>query len=277
MTDFIKKYIDVNNLEGVLLYCCIILLIGWFFSVIFRRLLVLLLKKESKKGGNHLTSVNFTKNSIRFIFFVIAFILIIGTVPFLRKQATLIFSGAGIIAAIIGFAAQAAIANLIAGMFIVMFKPFRIGDYIKLDKERVGIVTDITLRHTVINTFENKRLIIPNSIISTESILNHTIEESKVLSFNNLKVGLNANIDQVRKIILEEAEKLEYSTIDDDKNIAEMRVIDIYESYIHVRAYIWISEPFQEFKMKCKFKENVHKRFLKENIEMPIPKRKIIS
>ncbi|OED37571.1 hypothetical protein AB832_05080, partial [Flavobacteriaceae bacterium (ex Bugula neritina AB1)] len=270
MTDFIKKYIDVNNLEGILLYCFIILFISWFFSLAFRKLLVLFLNRSKKKGVGNLTSLNFTKNSIRFIFLIVAFILIIGTVPFLRKQATLIFSGAGIIAAIIGFAAQAAIANLIAGIFIVMFKPFRIGDYIKLDTERVGIVTDITLRHTVINTFENKRLIIPNSIISTESILNHTIEESKVLSFNNLKVGLNADIDLVRKIILEEAEKLEFSTVDDDKNVAEVRVIDIYESYIHIRAYIWISEPFQEFKMKCKLKERVHKRFLQENIEMPI-------
>ena len=138
-------------------------------------------------------------------------------------------------------------------------------------------MVDITLRHTVINTFENKRLIIPNSIISTESILNHTIEESRVLSFNNLKVGLNADIDLVRKIILEEAEKLEYSTVDDANNVAEVRVIDIYESYIHIRAYVWISEPFKEFRMKCKLKEMVHKRFLEENVEMPIPKRKIVT
>ncbi|WP_367589801.1 mechanosensitive ion channel family protein [Aquimarina sp. 2201CG1-2-11] len=239
--------------------------------------MVLFLNKNQTIASTNVTSLKFAKNSIKFVFFLLAFIVIIGTVPFLRRQATLIFSGAGILAAIIGFAAQAAISNLIAGVFIVIFKPFRIGDYIKLDKERVGIVVDITLRHTVINTFENKRLIIPNSIISTESILNHTIEESRVLSFNNLKVGLNADIDLVRKIILEEAEKLEYSTVDDDNNAAEVRVIDIYESYIHIRAYVWISEPFKEFRMKCKLKEKVHKRFLEENVEMPIPKRKVVT
>ncbi len=278
MTDLLLKYIDINDLEGVILYCFIILLISWLFSWIFRKLMVLFLNKsQTIIGSTNVTSLRFAKNSVKFVFFLIAFILIIGTVPFLRRQATIIFSGAGILAAIIGFAAQAAISNLIAGVFIVIFKPFRIGDYIKLDKERVGIVVDITLRHTVINTFENKRLIIPNSIISTESILNHTIEESRVLSFNNLKIGLNADIDLVRQIILEEAEKLEYSTVDDDNNAAEVRVIDIYESYIHIRAYVWISEPFKEFRMKCKLKERVHKRFLEENIEMPIPKRKVIS
>ncbi len=280
MTEIIKKYINVEDIEGVILYAFIIILISWGISLIFKWLLIVFLNRRQKQGSYNVTKLKFVKNSIRFIFIIIAFVIIVGTVPFLRRQATLIFSGAGILAAIIGFAAQAAISNLIAGVFIVLFEPFRIGDYIKLDLERVGIVIDITLRHTVINTFENKRLIIPNSIISTESILNHTIEDSKVLSFNNFKIGLRADIDVVRTIILEEAAKLEFIakfTKEENKVVSEVRVIDVHESYVHMRAYVWISEPFKEFKMKCKLKENVHKRFLEENIEMPIPIRKIVN
>jgi small-conductance mechanosensitive channel len=203
-------------------------------------------------------------------------------VPKLRQQATFIFSGAGIIAAIIGFAAQSAISNLIAGLFIVIFKPFRVGDYIKLDDQRIGIVDDITLRHTVINNFENKRLIIPNSVISTESVLNHTIDDSKVLSFNNFYVGMHANIDQVRKIIQEESSHLDnliHHTFETDIKIdtAEVRVIEAKEGYIHVRAYIWLSEPFAEFKTKCMLLEAVHKRFQKEDVPMPITLHKIVE
>jgi len=204
------------------------------------------------------------------------------TVPSLRSKATLIFSGAGILAAIIGFAAQAALSNLIAGVFIVVFKPFRVGDYIKLDEERIGIVQDITLRHTVINNFENKRLIIPNSIISTESVLNHTIDDSHVLSFNDFKLGLFADIDFAKKIIEEEALRLDgvidYRTPSEvvtTTNQIETRVIEVFESYIHLRAYVWINDPFMEFKIKCALRELVHKRFVKEQIEMPIPVRKI--
>ncbi|WP_108869056.1 mechanosensitive ion channel family protein [Aquimarina aquimarini] len=277
MTKFIKKYIDVEHIEGIILYVLVILLITWGISQVVKWLLVLFLNRKQKQGSYNVTKLKFVKNSIRFILFMIAFVIIMGTVPFLRRQATFIFSGAGILAAIIGFAAQAAISNLIAGVFIVLFEPFRIGDYIKLDSERVGIVIDITLRHTVINTFENKRLIIPNSLISTESILNHTIEDSKVLSFNNFKIGLNADIDVVRKIITEEALQLEFIAHIENKKSPEVRVIDVHESYIHVRAYVWISEPFQEFKMKCKLKERVQKRFLNEKIEMPIPLRRIIN
>ncbi len=280
MIEFLKTKINTDYIEG-LLYIIVIIIISWVFSLLFRKLLVLVDSKQ-KKGNYRITSLKFIQNSVQFLFLLIAFIVIIGTVPFLRRQAAFIFSGAGILAAIIGFAAQAAISNLIAGVFIVIFEPFRIGDYIKLDVERVGIVVDITLRHTVINTFENKRLIIPNSIISTESILNHTIEDSMILSFNNFKIGLNADIDLVRRIINEEAETLEYiahhhsSESTGDQSI-DVRVIEVFESYIHIRAYIWISEPFQEFKMKCKLKEQVHKRFLFEGVEMPIPLLRVMQ
>lgn len=240
--------------------------------------------KRRKTGNETKTSMLFFRNSIKFFVGLFALIYIIATVPTLRSKATLIFSGAGILAAILGFAAQAALSNLIAGAFIVMFRPFRVGDYIKLDAQRMGIVEDITLRHTVINNFENKRLIIPNSIISTESILNHNIEDSHILSFNNFKIGIRADIDLAKKIIQEEAEKLEFvidnrtpEEVMQNKPQIEVRVIEVLDSYIHLRAYIWLNNPFKEFKIQCDLKEAVYKRFRKEGIQMPIPVRRIIN
>jgi small-conductance mechanosensitive channel len=211
-------------------------------------------------------------------------LIILFTVPFFRKQVRYIFSGAGILAAIIGFAAKDAISNLIAGLFIVLFRPFRIGDYIKLEKGNIGIVEDITLRHTVIKTFENKRLIIPNSVISTESVLNFTIQDSKILSFNDFMVGLDSDIDLAKNIISEEASELAFvidnrtpQEIIDGAQEFDVRLIDVTESGIHIRAYVWLIDPLQEFKMKSCFKESVHKRFRVEGISLPIPLRKIIN
>lgn len=274
---------NLDSFFGILAYVLLVVLIAWVLSRIIRAIIIQLikLKKEDRYGR---TSIQFFKNSVAFVVGLLSVIYIIMTVPAFRSKATLIFSGAGILAAIIGFAAQAALSNLIAGAFIVIFRPFRVGDYIKLDEARVGIVEDITLRHTVINNFENKRLIIPNSVISTDSVLNHTIEDSHVLSFNNFKIGLQADIDLVRKIIQEEAIKLP-SVIDfrtpeqvlADVNQVDVRVIDVHPDFIHVRAYVWLNEPFKEFKTKCELKEVVHKRFIKEGISLPIPIHKIIS
>lgn len=275
MSVFTKNIISPDSYIGILGYCFLVIIIAWLLSRLTRYIILLLLRtRSSDKFGR--TSIQFLRNSVNFFMGFFALIFIVMTVPSFRSKATIIFSGAGIIAAIIGFAAQAALSNLIAGAFIVIFKPFRVGDYIKLDDARVGIVEDITLRHTVINNFENKRLIIPNSVISTDSVLNHTIEDSNVLSFNNFKVGLKANIDLARKIIQEEAVKLPM-VMDPDTSMVDVRVIDIHENHIHMRAYVWMNEPFQEFRGKCALKEAVHKRFLKEGVDLPIPFTKVIQ
>ena len=281
--EIINSILQLDSVARILVYIIVVLFISWLFSRFLRFIIVAYLKKsKSEKYKN--TSLQFLKNSIKFFIILFAIFYIVMTVPAFKSKAAIIFSGAGILAAIIGFAAQAAISNLIAGAFIVIFKPFRVGDYIKLDEHRIGIVEDITLRHTVINNFENKRLIIPNSIISTESVLNHTIEDSHILSFNNFKVGLFADIELAKKIIEEEALKLDgvidYRTPTEvltTTNQIEVRVIDVYESYIHLRAYIWVNDPLEEFKVKCALKEVVHKRFIKEGLDLPIPLRKIFK
>jgi len=279
----VDEILKLDSAWSIAIYIMVVLVLSWGFSRLMRSVIVTYLKR-SKSDKYKNTSLQFLKNSIKFFIVLLALFYIIMTVPSLRSKATLIFSGAGILAAIIGFAAQAALSNLIAGVFIVIFKPFRVGDYIKLDEERIGIVQDITLRHTVINNFENKRLIIPNSIISTESVLNHTIEDSHILSFNNFKLGLFADLDVAKLIIEEEALKLEgvidYRTPTEvltATNQIETRVVDIQESYIHIRAYVWINDPFKEFKIKCALKESVHKRFVKEGIDLPIPLRKVYN
>ena len=283
MKTFVDNFLKLDSFWNILLFVMLVFFCAWIISRLIRFVVIQIIKRK-KTGQEGKTNMLFFRNSIKFFVGLIALVYIIATVPTLRSKATLIFSGAGILAAIIGFAAQAALSNLIAGAFIVMFRPFRVGDYIKLDDTRMGIVVDITLRHTVINNFENKRLIIPNSIISSESILNHNIEDSHILSFNNIKVGMRADIDSAKKIIQEEAEKLEF-VIDNrtpeevlkNQPQIEVRVIEVLDSYIHLRAYVWLNNPFKEFKMKCDLKEAVYKRFRKEGIQMPIPVRRIIN
>ena len=278
---FIDQILKLDSAWNITIYIVVILFVSWLLSRLIRFFIVSYLKK-SKSEKYKKTSLQFLRNSIKFFIVLIALLIIIGTVPVFKDKAAFFFSGAGILAAIIGFAAQAAISNLIAGAFIVIFKPFRVGDYIKLDEHRIGIVEDITLRHTVINNFENKRLIIPNSIISTESVLNHSIEDSHILSFNNFKLGLFADLDLAKKIIEEEALKLDgvidYRTPTEvltTSSHIEVRVIDVHETHVHLRAYVWINDPFMEFKIKCALKESVHRRFVKEAIDMPIPIQKI--
>jgi small-conductance mechanosensitive channel len=274
----------LGSFLNITIYVVLVIFITWLLSRLIRFFLVKYINRKNKDHQYSITRLKFMKNSVKFFLGIIAFLVIVFTIPVFRSKAAIIFSGAGILAAIIGFAAQAAVSNLIAGAFIVLFKPFRVGDFIKLDDFRLGIVEDITLRHTVINTFENKRLIIPNSLISTESIFNHTIDDTYVQSFNNIMVGLHADIDRVKQIITEEAMKLTY--IIDNRtpeeianNVAQIRirVKDINENGIYLRAFIWVSDPYEEFRVKSDLLEAVHKRFIKENIDLPVSLRKMVD
>ncbi|AOW19688.1 mechanosensitive ion channel family protein [Urechidicola croceus] len=285
MKSLIDTFKKLDDFWSILLFVIIVVFFTWLFSRIIRFLLLKILSRKNNKRQRDYstTSLKFMMNSVMFFASIIAFFVIIFSVPVFRAKATLIFSGAGILAAIIGFAAQAAISNLIAGAFIVIFKPFRVGDFIRLDDLRVGIVDDITLRHTVINNFENKRLIIPNSIISTESVLNHTIDDSKVLTFNNFMIGVYADIDLARKIIQEETRKLKYiidnpeSKISKDKNNIDVRVISTENHRIHLRAYIWMNDAFEEYRNRAILNESVHKRFIAEGIDMPVDFHRIVK
>tara|TARA_R110002073_G_scaffold72537_1_gene177462 strand:+ start:458850 stop:459704 length:855 start_codon:yes stop_codon:yes gene_type:complete len=274
----------LNSFLNILLYTLAVLAITWIVSKFTRFLLVKYIGRKNKDDPYSITRLKFAKNSVIFLSYIVAFFVLVFTIPAFRSKATLIFSGAGLLAAIIGFAAQAAVSNLIAGGFIVIFKPFRVGDFIRLDDFRLGIVQDITLRHTVINTFENKRLIIPNSLISTESIFNHTIEDMYVLSFNNFIIGLQADIDRACEIITEEALKLP-NTIDNrtpeevlnGTEQVRIRVREINEVGIYLRALIWVPDPYEEFILKSNLLRAVHKRFRAEGVELPVPLRRIVE
>jgi small-conductance mechanosensitive channel len=204
-------------------------------------------------------------------------------VPKLKALAITLFAGAGILVAIIGFAAQQAFSNIIGGIFIVIFKPFRVGDMIKVGSLPYGLVEDITLRHTVINNFENKRIIIPNSIISSENIINDSIEDSKIRRWIEVGISYDSDIDLAMRIIQEEALKhpdcIDVRTQEEkDAGIPQVlvRLISFGDFSINLRAYVWTSNPIQAPHMHYEINKNIKKRFDVEGVEIPFPYRTLV-
>ncbi len=96
------------------------------------------------------TRLNFFRNALNGIIYVIGFISIIYLIPPLRTISTTLLASAGIFAAVLGFASQQAFSNIISGIFVVVSRPFRVGDVIRVGRdgsmsnELVGTVEDIT-------------------------------------------------------------------------------------------------------------------------------------
>ncbi len=262
----------------------IIILAAYSISFIIRKILGLFIKRNSLKVNVDPTNFSFLKNSISFIIFTAGLIAIFYITPSLKSVSKALFAGAGVLAAIIGFASQKAFSNIISGIFILIFRPFRVTDIIEIGSLNKGIVEEITLRHTIIRNYENRRIIIPNSIISEETIVNSNIIEEKIKKFVEFDISYESDIDLAKKIIYEEAvnHPLIYDNRSEedkqnDKPKAIIRVIRLGEYSITIRAYIWAKNNDDAFILNCDMNESVKKRFDKEGIEIPYPHRTIVQ
>lgn len=279
------KYLSAfyNDYKTVILISCI--LIG---AIVLTRLIRWLIDKSfvtaSEKLNLDKTRYRFFKNAVSFIIWLMAVGAILSLTPKLKALAYTLFAGAGILVAVIGFAAQAAFANIISGVFIVIFKPFRVGDMIKVGALEYGIVEDITLRHTIINNFENKRIIVPNSVISAETIINDNIEDTKVCRFIEVGISYDSDIDLATKILQDEALKnhkcIDARTELEKKNNepqVKVRLMSFGDFSVNLRAYVWTNDPQNAPQMHSEINIAIKKRFDKEGIEIPFPYRTIVN
>ena len=273
--------IKVDFYTGIVIVS--VLVIAFLVARLIRWLINQAYKRESKLIKVDPTTYKFAKNAISFIIWLIALAVIAMMIPQLKALAVALFAGAGILFAIAGFAAQSAFANIIAGIFIVIFKPFRVGDLIKVGDQDRGIVEDITLRHTVIVNFENKRIVIPNSIISDETVINDNITEKKTCKY--IEVGISYDSDLEKAIsIMQEVSCLHPHFLDnrdpqeliDDINPVEVRVLKFDDFSVNLRAYVWTAEPLNAFKMGSDIMINIKSEFDKEGIEIPFPYRTVV-
>ena len=222
------------------------------------------------------TKQRMVRSIVRVLIYLSGLGFLFYSIPPLRALSVGLFAGAGILGIVIGLAAQDSLANLVAGVTLAMFQPFRLGDRLKIAGE-YGVVEDITLRHTVINTWENKRVIIPNHIISKESIVNYTIKDRKILKSLDVSISYDSDMALARKIMVEEAKKhRDFLFVEKTPDIPIVRLREFGESGINLRLLFWAKDFVTGVKMKYDIVEGVKKRFDKEGVEIPFPYRTVV-
>jgi small-conductance mechanosensitive channel len=210
-------------------------------------------------------------------------ILILIAFESMRSFAVTALGGAGVLAVVAGVASQEALSNLVGGLFIIAFKPFKLGDIIKVDASMVGTVTDITLRHTVIRNYENKMIVIPNAIINKEKLINYDLGERMCCEWIEIGISYGSDIDLAKHIMREQCEdhpnlmdhRSELDKYNNEKKVI-VRVIRLDDSAVTLRAWAWAQSFTEAFVLKCDVLESIKKRFDKEGIEIPFPHRTLV-
>ena len=253
--ELLEKAFDL----GVQLIIALLILVIGFKLV---KILEKSLKKEHKLSKIDASVKTFvisiTTISLKVLLFIIAASIVgIPTTSFIT-----ILGSAGVA---IGLALQGGLSNLAGGLMILIYKPFKVGDYIESNGKE-GNVTSITMFYTSLTTLDNKVVQIPNGTLSNNTIVNYSAypERRLDLQFN---VSYDTKIDKVKKVINEVIDKSEYA-LKDRNNI--IRLCKHSDSSLTYAVYVWIKKE-DYWNAYFELNENIKEAFDKNNIEIPFP------
>lgn len=242
------------------------------------------IKNMTKKNRIDETSARFSYRIISAIIYTLAIFGIIMQVNPLRQISVTLLASSGVAVLVLGFAAQEAFSNIIAGFFISFFRPFSVGELIILPGQNIsGRIEDINLRHTVVRTFENNRIIIPNSTINKSIIENRDITEKKMCSFLLMSISYDSNVDRAKEIMMEEALKhpnlIDIRTTEDImNNVPQLSVtlVSLGNFSVDLRMGVWSADSASGWVMLSDLRDSIKKRFDQEGIEIPYPYQNVI-
>ena len=167
----------------------------------------------------------------------------------------------------IGFAAQDLIANFVAGVFIVQDEPFAVGDWIEWGGNG-GVVREIDLRVTTLDTFDNERVTVPNSDLANAAVVNNVANDERRVSVG-FGIGYGDDIEQAREAILEEGKNVE-GVLAEPEPAAP--VAELGDSAVVLSGRVWIDPAESSYgAVRAEFVEAVKERFDAEGIDMPYP------
>jgi len=167
----------------------------------------------------------------------------------------------------ISFAAKDILENFVAGIFILKDKPFEVGDYIEWDGNK-GIVREIDLRVSKLDTFDNEQITVPNSDLADAVVTNPVANETRRVPFD-FGIDYEADIDLAREIIISEALEIE-GVLAEPAPTAP--VTELGDSAVVLNGRVWIDpQETTAVSVRTEWMEAVKKRFDAEGVSMPYP------
>jgi small conductance mechanosensitive channel len=195
--------------------------------------------------------------------------VILAALSQLGIQTTSFIAVLGAAGLAVGLALQGSLANFAAGVLMIVFKPFKTGDYIEAGGT-AGVVEEIGIFTTELKSPDNKKIIIPNAKVTGDSITNYTAKDQRRVDIV-AGVSYGDDLDKVRKV-------LEGILSEDERVLQEpaptIGVLELAESSVNftVRAWVKTADYWNVF---FAVQENIKKRFDAEGITIPFPQQDI--
>lgn len=270
---FLNTSLGLKNFVKQATFVVVVLAIALFLIKFFIGLIEEYLEEYAKKSDSKYDDqlIPLLKSLVKIVFFVFAILVILSNLGY---DVTALLAGLGIGGIAIAFAAKDILENLISGVTIFVEKPFKMGDTLKTS-EGLGNVEEIGIRSTKIRTFDNTVVVIPNRLLSTNSVENISSRRARR---ENYTVGLTYNTSVTK---IEKAQEIVKKILNKNENVEQDTIVVGFESFgdysLNVRIIYWIvSLDYNEYvKTKNNINLTIKKEFEKEKIDFAFPTQTI--
>ncbi len=207
---------------------------------------------------------------LRLLRYVIVVIAMLTIADQLGIDVTSLIAAVGIAGLALSFAAQDTIANLISGVAIAIDRPFREGDWISIGDLHAS-VREIRLRTTVLSTFDNETVVVPNQQLAQERVVNYTLSP-RIRVRVPVGIAYKENIDQARDVLL--------STVEGDERVLDdpapaVLTKSLGDSSVNMELRFWIEDSLTKFPLQWEYTEKCKKALDAADIEIPFPHRQL--
>ena len=272
-------YLKINNLfnDGVVEAVINLTFLGVLFFLVYQ-VIRFALKKNEIDNHKGILSI------IKFVLFLLIGISVCSELKCFNGIGDTLLASGGMLAIVFGIAAQDTFGNLFSGLMIMIYKPFKVGDLIKVNGEQyIGFVEEISLRHTVLNSYENNRYVISNSVLNQATIENANLIDSTKGNYLKVTISYESDMDLAIKIIKEECIAhplfLDSRTAEEiEKGVqpVDVKLTAFADNGIVLRTIVNSKNSLKGLELLSDLRYSIKKRFDKEGIEIPYPHTTII-
>ena len=260
VNDFIAKALNAGiDLGGRILAALIIFFIGKYLINWVNKIFAKMLQNRNVDASIQ----SFLRSIVNITLLVMLFLAVIGKLGIELTSFAALLASVGVA---VGMALSGNLSNFAGGVIILVFRPYKVGDYIEASTGASGTVTDIQIFHTVLTSPDNKIIFAPNGEMSSAVITNFNRKDTRRLQFK-FGVEYGTDFELVKSTLLE--------IINKDNRILQspapfIELSELADSSVNILVRVWVNTP-DYWSVNFDMNKNVYATFNEKGISFPFP------
>ena len=260
VNDFIAKALNAGiDLGGRILAALIIFFIGKYLINWVNKIFAKMLQNRNVDASIQ----SFLRSIVNITLLVMLFLAVIGKLGIELTSFAALLASVGVA---VGMALSGNLSNFAGGVIILVFRPYKVGDYIEASTGASGTVTDIQIFHTVLTAPDNKIIFAPNGEMSSAVITNFNRKDTRRLQFT-FGVEYGTDFELVKSTLLE--------IINKDSRILQtpapfIELSELADSSVNILVRVWVNTP-DYWSVNFDMNKNVYATFNEKGISFPFP------